>query len=121
MEVHLVRDVRDKPLVDGEGRRYGAVDEVVIHVADDGRAQVVAIEQGAVALARRIGRRFGRLAEALARRIGPRHGDVVRIPWSRVKEAGTHVVIDVDEAHAKDDLLAGEAWAERVVGHIPGA
>lgn len=121
MPIQLARDVLDKPLVDAGGRRYGVVDAVVIHVADDGSARVVAVEQGAVALARRFGRRFGGWAAALARRIGPRHGDVVRIPWSRVKDVGMRVVVDVDPDRAKDDLLAGETWAERVVAHIPGA
>jgi sporulation protein YlmC with PRC-barrel domain len=119
--MHLSRDVRDRPLVDAEGRRLGAVDDVVIHVADDGSAHVVAIEQGFVALARRLGGRFGRWTAAIARRLGPRRGRVVRVPWSSVKEVGVHVVIDVDPANEREDLLAGEAWAERVVSHVPGA
>lgn len=118
--VLLVRDVLDQPIVGPDERPCGTVDGVVLELGDDGALRVVAIEQGAVTLARRISDVAGRVVEAIAARFGPRGGEVARIPFTHVWGVGTRVLIagGVD----RDKLVAAEHWArEKVIAHIPGA
>lgn len=116
----LVRDVLDKQLVDRHGQPCGKVDGLVLVIEEGLPPRLAAIECGFVVLARRIGRRVSRVVEWLAARVGPRHGEVLRIPWSRVRSL--HVEVEVDLDAERSELLAGERWARRrVIARIPGA
>src|SRR5262245_35127821 len=118
--VLLVRDVLDQPIVGPDEHPCGTVDGVVLQLSADGTLRVVAIEQGAVTLARRLGSRIGRIVQWIATRIGPRGGEVVRIPFRQVWGVGTRVLVGGGVEH--DRLVAVESWArENVIAHIPGA
>lgn len=117
--VHLVRDVLDQPIVGPDAMPCGTVDGVVLELEGDGTLRVVAIEQGAVTLARRLGHVLGQVVQAIATRIGPRGGEVVRIPFERVWGVGARVLVagGID----RDRLVAVEDWArENVIARIPG-
>lgn len=117
-ELHLVRDLLDKQLVDRNHDPMGRVDGLVMLVGGEGPPRVVCVECGVTVLARRIGRRAGRWTHSLAHHTGLRRGKVFRIPWSRVVKVGIETEVDLvaDETPA----LAWEHWwLEHVVGHIP--
>lgn len=117
--VRLVRDFLDQPIVGPDAIPLGTVDGVVLDLERDGTMRVVAVEQGAVTLARRLGRLLGEVVEALATRFGPRGGEVVRIPFERVWGVGTRVL--VAGGIERDRLVAVEDWArENVIARIPG-
>lgn len=117
--VHLVRDVLDQPIIGPDAIPLGTVDGVVLDLDGDGTLRVVAIEQGAVTLARRLGRVIGAAVQAIASRVGPRGGEVVRVPFERVWGVGSRVLIA--GGIERDRLVAVEDWArENVIARIPG-
>lgn len=117
--VRLVHDVLDQPIVGPDGVPCGTVDGVVLELERDGTLRVAAIEQGAVTLARRLGRVAGEVVRAIATRVGPRGGEVVRVPFERVWGVGSRVLIA--GGLERDRLVAVEDWArENVIARIPG-
>lgn len=119
-ELHLVRDVLDNLLVDGEKEPMGRVDGLVL-VDEPGRPpRVTCLESGPTVLARRLHRRIGRWARAAARRWGVRRGKPVRIDWRKVKSVGLDVHLDLNVHDTK--ALALEHWLrEKFIRRIPGA
>ncbi len=114
----LIRDVLDKQVRDTQGRPLGKVDGLVIEVREPHRPRVIAIELGAVTLARRIGRRWERWATHLLAWWTGDRAPVHRIAWEKVLQVGIDVVVDVDAVRAP--MLHGERWLRRRLRRLPG-
>lgn len=103
--MHLVRDLLDKQLVDGEERPIGRVDGIVIDLSERGPPRVTALETGSGVVQDRFGlstskRRF-------------------RISYDRVRDVG----IDVDVEADQDALpvVRWQGWLRKnVLRWIPG-
>ena len=82
-EMHLVRDVLDKQLVDHAGHDpMGMADGIVIEVRDVNQPpRVIAIESGFPVLARRVSPKLEPIVRWLGRRLGVRRGIVYRIHY----------------------------------------
>ena len=139
MKMDLVRDVLDKQLVirdkrpkrdkrakrderdkggEGDEHRIGKVDGLVLEIAPGKRPRVAAIEVGAVVLARRLHPRLARWTAALLRRLGA-PSEPFRIPWSRVRDVGMDVEVDLELGETR--LHAWQQWLrQKVMGRIPG-
>lgn len=117
-ELHLVRDLLDKQLVDRRHDPMGRADGLIMVVPGEGPPRLVCIESGAGVLGDRLGRWAGRVVRAVARRCGLRHGVPLRIRWSKVTTVGIEVELDLD-ANATP-ALAWEHWLdEHVVRYVP--
>ncbi|HEX8845272.1 MAG TPA: hypothetical protein VF791_11540 [Pyrinomonadaceae bacterium] len=119
-EIHLIRDVLDNQLVDGDRRPMGKVDGMVLVLRKDKPPRLAYLETGMTTLAHRLSARLGRLAERLGRKWGVRHGKPFRIPWAKVR----HVGIDVEVDLKADDtpVMDWEKWLKKkIVGRIPGS
>jgi sporulation protein YlmC with PRC-barrel domain len=111
----------DHQLVDRHGRLAGKVDDLEVDDLDGtGRLYVTAILSGPGVLSQRLGRtRIGGWIRDAHRVLTPGEGDPARIPFDKVSEISSSVVLTVDA----DDLgsSAGEDWVRRhVISHIPG-
>lgn len=116
----LVHDVLEKALVDRERRPMGRVDGIGLELRRGAPPRVAFLEVGAVSVARRIHPRLGAWLAALERRLGIGSGEPLRIPWSRVRDVGLDVRVDVDWGRSR--ASGWERWLERhVIGRIPGA
>ena len=117
--IALVRDILDKQLVDPDDEPLGKADGLVVAIHDDGSApELLSIEVGIPALARRLPRFIERPTRAFARRFGVRHGKPVRIRWSRVTyiDRDVHLALDADRSPTN----AWERWLRKhVTSHIP--
>ena len=119
-EMHLVRDVLDKQLLDREGRKMGKADGIVLLPWKDGPPRVLAIESGAGVLGWRLGPSIGRWIERTLRKIGPRLREPVRIPIEKIRQRGVDLHLDVDAIECGS--YAFERWlSENVIGRIPGS
>jgi len=121
----LVRDVLDKQLVDRRQRRLGKVDGLVLAIPEagtggDGQPRVAAIEVGALVLARRLSPRLARWTAALFARLGAPEREPYRIPWSRVRDVGLDVEVEVEIEETP--LHRWQRQLRRhLIGRIPGA
>lgn len=111
----------DRQVVDPDGAMICKVDDVELARADDGGFVVTALLAGPLALGPRLPGRLGRWTVALARRWSedpepqPR-----RIPFERVTELGSAVVLD----RSRDELGIArmEDWMRtHVIERIPGS
>lgn len=111
----------DRQVVDPDGGMICKVDDVELTPADDGGYVVTALLAGPLALGPRLPGRLGRWTVALARRWSddpepaPR-----RIPFERVTELGSAVVLD----RTRDQLGIArlEDWVRtHVIDPIPGS
>jgi sporulation protein YlmC with PRC-barrel domain len=118
-DIHLVRDLLDKQLVDRDGRRMGKVDGIVIHPRRGKAPRVAAIETGAAVLGARLHPALGRRVERLLARLTRRGEEPVRVPLEKILHRGLQIQVDLDAR--RTSALAVERWlAERIVGRIPG-
>jgi len=118
-DIHVVRDVLDKQLLDRRHCKMGRVDGIVLHVPDDGPPRIVRLETGGSAIWRRLHPGLERVANAIRRHIGPESNAPSRIAWEQVVTLGKNVVVDFDARRAQ--ALAWERWlATHVLAHIPG-
>jgi sporulation protein YlmC with PRC-barrel domain len=117
----LIRDVLDKQLVDPQERRMGKVDGLILELEEGQPPRLVEIEQGAATLARRLHPRLARWVEALGARIyGEAPGGPARIPWSKVRDVGIDVEVDLE--FEKSRLYAWQEWlCEKLIRRIPGS
>ena len=113
----LARDVLDKRVVDRNGRDMGRVDRVVLRVCPGQPPAVTAIEIGPSALARRLGRWTGCLAEALECAFGVNEGRPVRLPVSEIRDVDNHLRVSV--AVGETAAAAIEQRLRRWVGSLP--
>lgn len=114
----------DLQIVDADGRPVGRVDDLLLHLPDDGGPPVVThVLTGAQALGERLGGVPGRVMAALAARLrdaGSPAGPA-RIPAAQVGEYGDLVHLTVP-LRALPHLAGLERWlACEVVEGVPGA
>jgi hypothetical protein len=117
--VDLVGQVLDQQLRDFINRPMGNVDGLVLELREGEPPRVSHIEAGGVTLARRLRGPLGGWLAAAARRWGGTRGEPFRIPWSRVKQVGLDVEVDLD-ADATPALY-WEHRLSRAISRIPGA
>ncbi len=117
----LLRDVLDKQLVDRNGVKMGKVDGIVAELGRDGPPRVIAIEVGAIVMARRLGRQPQQWMTWVASQLGgDRHSRPHRVAWRAVRRIG--VDIEVDVAVSDTTIFAWQDWLrDHVVNKIPGA
>ena len=115
----LARDVLDKRVVDRNGRDMGRVDRVVLRVCPGQPPAVAGIEIGPSALARRLGRVPGCVAEALECAFGVNDGRPVRLPVSEILDVDTHVHVSV--AVGETAAVVVEQRLRRWIGSLPGS
>jgi sporulation protein YlmC with PRC-barrel domain len=117
--VNLVHEVLDKQMLDSRLRRMGKVDGIVLELREGQQPRVICLEAGAPVLAHRVSRRLYRWVNALAHRLTPDRPGGFRIPWSRVREVGLDVHVDLD---AEDSpVFALERWLRKhIVRRLPG-
>jgi hypothetical protein len=117
-ELHVVRDLLDKQLVDRNHDPLGRADGLIMVVADGAAPRLATVESGISVLGDRLGRPAGRGVRAVARRWGLRRGVPMRIRWSRVMKVGIEVELDLDARET--EALAWEHWLdEHVVRYVP--
>ncbi len=115
----LIRDVLDNQLIDRNQRKMGKVDGIVIELRDNQPPRLTYIETGVPTLARRLHPRLARWASSLAGKWGAKRQDSFRIPWSKVRDVGIDVEVDLEAEQTP--ALAYEQWLrEQVIGKIPG-
>lgn len=115
----LVRDVLDVQILDRDRAKMGKVDGMVLELREGKPPRVVYLEVGVTTLARRLGRRIGRMAQGLARRWGGPNASASRIAWTRVREVG--IDVQVDEDCEESGVYALEDWLRiHVVERLPG-
>lgn len=113
--------VLDRQIVDPDGAMVCKVDDVELVADDDGGYVVTALLAGPLALGPRLPGRLGRWTVALARRWAADPEPVPpRIPFERVTELGSAVVLD----RSRDQLGIAplEDWVRsHVIDRIPGS
>jgi hypothetical protein len=119
--MHLIRDIVDKQVVDREQTKIGKVDGIVAELRDGAPPKVVFVELGAVAVARRLGRRMHRWAVRLSEKLGgPQRRLPHRIAWNKVRDIGVDIEFDIDVRETA--IFDWQDWLrDHVIGRIPGA
>jgi sporulation protein YlmC with PRC-barrel domain len=117
----LVLRLLDHQVVDPDGELVCKVDDLELRETADGTYVVTALLAGPLALGPRLPGRLGRWVVALARRWSADADPVPRrIPFERVTDLGSAVVVD----RSRDDLDVTplEDWVRNhVVDRIPGS
>jgi hypothetical protein len=120
MDIHVVHDLLDKPVLDEERRNIGRVDGVVLQVRRGKPPRVTAFEIGGTVWLRRLHPRLARWAESLGRRLPALAYGVTRIPMREVRNMGITVGVRCDGRTLP--AMGWEHWLRRnVIGRIPGA
>lgn len=116
----LIRDVLDNQLVDRHQRKLGKVDGIIVELEPGKPPRLAYLEVGAPTLARRLHPQIGTWVSAIAQRWGLNHGQPLRIPWSKVKDVG--IDVDVEVEADETPALTYEKWIrDHVIKRIPGA
>jgi sporulation protein YlmC with PRC-barrel domain len=113
--------VLDHQVVDPDGGMVCKVDDVGFEQGPDGTWHVAELLSGPQALGPRLPGRLGRWVSSVGRRLSV-YPDArpPRIPWRRVREVGSSVVVD----GRRDELdMAGlEDWVrEHLIDPLPGS
>ncbi len=118
--IHVIRDVLDNQVIDRKKRKVGKVDGCVMVLRKDRPPRLAYIEMGMSTLFHRLHPRLGRWAEKFGSRWGIRKGKPFRIPWSKVRDVGIDVDVDLDAESTP--LLDWEKWLNKhIIGRIPGS
>lgn len=115
----LIRDVLDNQIIDRHQRKMGKVDGIIAELRDGQPPRLIYLETGATTLARRLHPRLARWVAGVQSKWGAKRSEPFRIPWSKVRDIGIEVEVDVDAEQTP--ALAYEIWLrDRVTKHIPG-
>jgi hypothetical protein len=117
--VHVVRDLLDTAVVDRNGEPMGRADRVVVERRPDAPPRVVAIEVGPVALAARLGRRWGQWIARLMEAAGLAGGQRMRVSVHQFLRVTDRITVDVSFGHTP--AAAVEQKLRSIVRAIPGA
>jgi hypothetical protein len=118
--VDLVRDILDKLVLDRGGVPMGRVDGVVLDVREGQPPVVAHLETGPQVLGHRLHPVLGRWVAAAELALGLGGERPVRIPFSRVRDLGVEVRVDLD--YRETGAAAVEHWLRRrLVGRLPGS
>ena len=116
----VIRDVLDNQLVYRNNCKISKVDGIVMELRDGEPPRLAYIEVGVTTLARRLNPGLARWVAAIASKWGAKQSEPFRIPWSKVRDVGIDVEVDV-EAQATP-ALAYEKWLrDHIITRIPGA
>lgn len=96
-ELHLVRDLLDKLVVDRNGREMGRADGIVMELRKDAPPRVAAIELGPSVLFARVAPVLGRWAGGIQYALGVRDGQPLRIDYGDVLGIDRHVRVNLPE------------------------
>lgn len=117
-DLHLVRDLLDKKVVDRDGREMGRVDGVLVETAASGPPRVTAIALGPSILFRRVRPFLGAWMAGLERALGVDEGRPLRIPFDAIVEIHDHVRVDL---HWRETPAAAlDRRLRDVFGALPG-
>jgi hypothetical protein len=120
MEIALVRDILDSPIVDRDGEPMGCVDGLVMTWSADAPPRVTHLELGGATLARRLPQPLRQAMAWLVKRLTPRGGEPYRIEVGRIVHLGR--TIKVDLALPSSAALASERWVrDHIIARIPGS
>lgn len=120
MEIHVVHDLLDKPVLDEARRNIGRVDGVILELRRGRPPVISAFEIGGRVLARRLGPRFASWATWLDRHWPALANGVTRIAMRDVRNTG--ITVGVKRDGRPLPALAWEHWLrEHVISRIPGA
>ncbi|MBH8565570.1 hypothetical protein I8748_25925 [Nostoc sp. CENA67] len=115
----MMRDVLDNQLVDRNQRKMGKVDGIVMELRNGEPPRLAYIEVGMTTLAKRLNPRWANWVAAILSKWGAKQSQPLRISWSKVRDVGIDVEVDVD-AEATS-ALAYEKWLrDRIITKIPG-
>ncbi|MBN4000453.1 hypothetical protein [Nostoc sp. LPT] len=115
----IIRDVLDNQLVDRNQRKMGKVDGIVMELRDREPPRLAYIEVGVTTLTKRLNPRLAGFVATIANKWGAKQSEPFRIPWSKVRDIGIDVEVDV-EAEATP-ALGYEKWLRnRIIARIPG-
>lgn len=115
----LMRDCLDKQLEDGNKRRMGRVDGIILNIEDGRQPHVAYVEVGVKTLLNRLSPRLADVVAGWLQKFGIAT-DPYRIAWGKVKVGLNTVVADVEAE--KTPALEWELWLrKKVIGRIPGA
>jgi hypothetical protein len=118
--LHLARDVLDELLVDKNGREFGRVDGMLIHLRQGRPPRAAEIEVGVYTLLRRVNRPLGEWLARVIERLSPVSLESARLPFERFTRSGDRIEMAVD-AEADPRLIPGEKWLrEHIVKKLPG-
>jgi len=116
----LARDVLDVRLVDRNGQGLGRADDIILELRDGAPPRFVAVEVGAVPLARRVHRGLARVVRWLGAKLSPVPLRPVRFDPALFRDIGVDIELDVDAA-SDPKLLRFEKWLRRhVIARFPG-
>jgi sporulation protein YlmC with PRC-barrel domain len=119
-DVHIVRDLLDKQLIDVNWQRMGRVDGLGMELHDGEQPRIDEILVGGTVLTYRLPGFLGRWSTAFIRRFGIRHGEPFTIPWSRVRRVDRVVRVDVNSDES--EAMASMRWVrDNIMDRIPGA
>jgi hypothetical protein len=117
-ELHLVRDLLDKLLVDSTHDPLGRADGIVVIAKDGELPRVARVELGSSVLGTRVANWIGRVIRALGMRFGLRNGRPVRIPFAKLMSVGIEVIVDTEADRSPATLW--ERWlGVHVTSRIP--
>jgi hypothetical protein len=120
VEFDVVRDVLDQLLLDRNGREFGRVDGIIVHLRQGKPPRLGEIEIGTFTALRRVSVKLAERLQRLAERWSPVPLDSVRLPFEDVRSKGIDVEMPID-SEADERLLRGEKWLrERVIRKLPG-
>jgi sporulation protein YlmC with PRC-barrel domain len=119
--MELVRDLLDKQVVDRKQTKIGKVDGIVMQLQPGAQPRITFIEIGAISLARRLGRRMEHFVSRIWGQLGgEKSRKPHRIPWSKVRDIGVDVEVNVDVQDTR--IFAWQVWLrDKVICRIPGA
>jgi len=116
----LVCDLLDMQMFDSARRNLGKVDGIALHVAPGKQPRVTYLENGALVLARRVGKPWERLVAFLTRHFAVRRNPVLRLAWEKVANTGREIHIDIDGLAS--EAYAWEHWLnDRLIRRLPFA
>lgn len=116
----VIRDVLDNQIVDRNQRKMGKVDGIVIEYKDGEPPRLAYLEVGIPTLAQRVHPRLKKWVVALQSKWGARQDQPFRIPFSKVRDVGIDVEVDLEAEETP--VLGYENWLrENLIKRIPGA
>jgi hypothetical protein len=115
----LIRDVLDNQLVDRHQRKMGKVDGIVVELCEGRPPRLAYLEVGGTTRARRLHPRLGQWVAALVVKWGLGSGQPYRIPWSKIRDIG--IDVEVDLRAEETPVLDLELWLRKhIIRRIPG-
>ena len=120
MELRVVHDLLDKPVLDEARRNIGRVDGVVLELRRGAPPVISAFEIGGSVLARRFGPRVAGWVLAIGTRFPSVANGVTRVALRDVRTTGITVSVKCDGRTLP--TMAWEQWLRRhLISRIPGA